>query len=463
VETARPPAFSRMHTTWLVCLFIAGLAYIVIIPPYKSIDEVAHWDRMWTVATGQLNCRSIPKAASEFVYLVNDIKASTQTVVTRGMAFTGSDGPLPIATASCMYPPIGFLAPALAVRFIGLDLSGHPVEGGMFWSFYTARFVNWILFFGTLWFVAWRLPWMRNLLLLFGSIPEVLQQTTALNQDALLFACTLLVAYAWQSKPGWRAIGLAIGASVVCSAMKPFYAGYALITLLMVPGMPSLKTWQKLAIPAVGAILSVGSWWVWLKIHRVDPTAHQTHLPVVVSPLEQREYVRSSVWILPKLVWTQIRQFFGHNPIAGSMSSFLGAFGWCQYEVYQWVYQLLLAGIGLMLAADVVAPEKPALLARAPRWAWALFVASVLAQFPVVVYAMYLYFTSYKSENVLGMQGRYMLSLLIMLGMVGMYAAKARVRFASRSLSEGMTVAAAVACFVANVGALLWAEFFFWA
>jgi uncharacterized membrane protein len=462
VEAARPPAFSRIHTTWLVCLFMLGVAYIGVIPPFKSIDEVAHWDRTWTVATGQLNCKWIPKSASEFVYLVNDPKVTSMVVLTRAMAFTGSDGKLPIATASCMYPPIGFLAPAMAVRFIGLDWGGHPVEGGMFWSFYTARFVNWLLFFGTLWFVAWRLPWARSLMLLIGSVPEVLQQSTALNQDALLFACTLLVFYAWQAKPSWRSIGLAVGASVIASVMKPFYAGYALITLLIVPRMTSLKAWQRWAVPAGGALLSVGAWWLWLKIHHVDATAHQTHLPVVVSPSQQSAYVFSSAWIFPKLLLAQITQFFGHDPIRGSLGSFLGAFGWCQFEVYQWVYHLMLAGIGLMLAADVVGPEKPALLPRAPRWAWALFLASVLAQFPVVVYAMYLYFTTYKSEGVLGMQGRYMLSLLIMLGSMGLYVVKARVRFASRSLSQALTIAAAGACLVANVGALLWVDFFYW-
>ena len=456
---------SRIHSIWLVVLFLCGLAYIAVIPPFKSIDEIAHWDRMWTVATGQLACRWIPLAASEWVYLVNDAKVSSTVVLGRGLRHVGGESHLAIATAACQYAPTAYLLPALVTRFVGFGPNGRVIEGGMFWSFYGARIVNWLAFFAVLWLVVWRVTWARNLLLVFASVPEVVQQATALNQDSLIFGCTLLLVMAWQARASWYSVASTILLAAAVTNVKPVFGGYALLVLLILPRMrEGVRSWHRWVVPLASVAIALGSWRLWYYTLRTSlPGGHETHIPVLgVAADEQVAFLKSEPWQLVHLMYVQLGQLFDHSPIRGSMSSFLGAFGWCQYEVYPFVYTFVLGGIAMALVADGLAVARPEPVPRSPTWAWVLVVAAIVAQFPAMVLLMYEAFTPVKAVYVLGVQGRYFLSALLLLGAFCLYGVKLRNRFSWEQGSWALTIAAGAACLVGNVGALVWVFFFYW-
>src|SRR4051812_32548012 len=122
LEPARDPSGLWLRRLWLGALFVLGLGFIVLVPPFQAVDEVAHWDRVWTVAQGDYSCRKLPIAASQFVNegfrFDNPPHRGpvSWTIFSELYAFEGVSGAQWIATNGCHYPPVGYVVPALAAR-----------------------------------------------------------------------------------------------------------------------------------------------------------------------------------------------------------------------------------------------------------------------------------------------------------------------------------------------------------
>jgi hypothetical protein len=163
------------------------------------------------------------------------------------------------------------------------------------------------------------------------------------------------------------------------------------------------------------------------------------------------------------MMYVQLGQLFEHMPIRGSLGSFLGAFGWCQFEIYPFAYSFLMWGIAAGLAADLIAPSPPSQLGATRGWAWLPALATIAAQFPAVVMIMYEDFTAVAADNVVGVQGRYFLSAIAIVTILAIGRLKARLRKSSETTSWVFTVAAGVACLIGNLAALVWVGTNFWA
>src|SRR5688572_15556957 len=168
-----------LHATWFAITFLFGLAFVFALPPFQSNDETFHWHRLWATAHGQVVCRTMTQAARAFPRVWNSSPALGHKIGDRhsrnAKVYQGT-------------------SEKMAARVIGLTLAGEP-RGGvtMLAAFYAARIVNWVFLSVMVFWALRRLPRLRTLLLAFYAIPEVLQQGSAINNDAFLFSATLVL------------------------------------------------------------------------------------------------------------------------------------------------------------------------------------------------------------------------------------------------------------------------------
>lgn len=412
----------RAQQTWLAVVFLLGLGYIALVPPFQAVDEVAHWDRIWTVALGQYNCKTLPYAAAQFVnfsyrFDAGPMQGRIPWSALRDMyEHSGGPGEFSIATAGCGYPPIGYLPAALAARLV----TPNPREPGphkMFVAFYGGRLATWLLFFGCL-VAAFRISLFPMPVLVFASIPMVIHQAISLNNDAVLFGGILLIGALLTQPPTRGRVWTAIALVTVISAIKPVNVIAATLVWLGLAEALRKGRWKAYEVAGVAlasVALPVSAWLLWdrtmhmpifgFSIEQVVPGIHEeAQLQLLrVHPLR----------ILSVFKW-QLEGFFTGPPINGGWRGVLLTLGWYKYEVADHVYVLaiaaLAAGVCVLRLEPRRAPER-----RAPWWLALAVPASVVAYAATVILILYLAFTPFGEEAVFGVQGRYFLLPIAML------------------------------------------------
>ncbi len=416
VETLAP----RARQIWLALLFVLGLGYAALVPPFQNIDEVWHWERAWSVAQGDYNCTQIPVAAGQWVdraFRFREGSPVSWAIVAETYDFTGDEGTFRIATNACKYPPVGYIPAALMTRIV----AGNPAERKlhqMFWAFYGSRVGNWLWFFGCV-VLALRLTRFPMPVLLFASIPMVVQQAAALNNDAFQFGAILLVGALATRTPTRRTLWSAIALIALMSAIKPINAIAA--SLVWIGAYAASTQGRMLRREAV--LVSVAAtalpllvWLAWNHTMHLPSDGNATPLPIAnVNAAAQLAILRMEPVGFVRVLGWQVAQFFTGNPIDGGWRGVLLAICGYGLVVADYVYALVLAGLLAGLLALRFGATQPRIPANAP---WPLVLAAVstvVPYFAVVTLLLYIEFTPVGSEIVFGVQGRYYLYFIAML------------------------------------------------
>jgi hypothetical protein len=391
---------SAVHKLWFVAIFLFGFVYVLLLPPFEINDEDSHWVRLWSVATGHVFCSSIPQAASDLTKPLH-YKGPNGAERTARFAYVGEalDAPGNGApdfegSTACAYFPAGYLVAAVAARLVGLNGSGQPRRGGMMLAFLAARCANWLFLSGVVLLALCKLPWARGVILFFYSIPEVIQQSMAINIDSYLFGMTLILMIVVLRRARWRSIGWVALVSALMAVMKPIYAPLAFLALpifvqispdrplnakrvmilasLAVP-LVSFSIW-KATLPAAGLVAGL-PWW------NVDPG-------------KQIAFLKDHPFHLLAVFWVQLRQTFDHNLMRGSWTSILGGFGWSAFEMQMAGYYSLLAGLLAAVMADLSNDVQPEPIGdrrgRPVVVGWIIPLLGIASIFPATILAMYL-------------------------------------------------------------------------
>jgi Predicted membrane protein (DUF2142) len=385
--------------------------------------------------------------------------------------FTGSAEPDFGCNWTCQYPPTGYVLPAIAAHLVAFQKKGTLRDGGMLEAFYATRLVNWALVTIALWLVMRAIPWARNLLLFFYSVPEVLQQGTALNNDAFLFAMGFLILGKLLRPASWAHAGWIAIAIMAMSIIKPVYAPLALLAApLYLALRPTLATFRwRQALVILGLVMPLPLWGVWARMNTYD-RSRDWHA-WWADPGRQTTFLKHHPAYLLVICWSQLKNFFGNGLLDGSWKSVIGAFGWNAFFMAPIGYYLVVAALILAVTADAtngVAADPISSFTGVPRWkhilAWSLAVIGVLLVVPGMTLAMYLRFTNVGVTGVLGVQGRYLLILLLMIIAIGLYGIKQRwsARWFSVPLSLSMTILSAGLMIVSNGYALAAMFGYFW-
>lgn len=472
LPAGRASLVRRTQRCWLALLFVVGLGYAALIPPFLAVDEVAHWDRIWTVAQGQYNCESIPVAAAQFVHLAFRFDRGTErkegpvswSLFEEAYAFQGGPGQLSIATNGCHYPPIGYLASSLAVRLFTPGAPTEPHPHSMFIAFYAARFGNLVLFFVCV-LAALRVSRYPMPVLLFASIPMVVHQAVSLNNDALLFGGVLLAAALATGTVTRRRVLSSLVLIALMSAIKPVcVVSSTLLWISLWRGYQdqTLKRFEALALGLGSLALPLGAWFLWQQTESLPILGHRTGVPVSgVTPSAQWARLVEEPWRFVQVLGFQLQQFFESEPIRGSWKGMVLVFGWCRYEAPGYVYAVSLAALAAGLPSLRAWTRGSAPEPRVPWLFSAAVIGAVVAYCVAVTMTMYLVFTGVGADYVTGVQGRYLLYafalplFLYPMARTRPFPVRARWRDALALASLGLGVAS-------HIVALVALRFFFW-
>lgn len=460
------PPFSKAQRVWFASVVILGAVFLFALPPFQGADEHKHWLRAWSVAEGQVTCSELPQAAV-------DARAPFRTRSKRSqIAFKNIDSAISADVAlgvsrdyahqACPYPPYAYVLPALVIRAVVYGGDGTIGRGDTIKAFYAARIASWIcMCVGVFWFLR-VMPVYRNVTLFFFSIPEVIDQTAALNTELTQFILMFVMVWFLLRAPSRRAIAM-IGVSAVLLAMiKPVFVLFGLVALpALIELRAAQETKQTLRYVAIGALLlllPIISWKVWSTISYVPPI-----YPEGTDPGAQLEFLKSNPLHLFTVFGNQVENTFGHNLMKGSWTSVLGGFGPARIELPMTACYVMLLGLALSIFADHASPgTSPPITpltakTRLGRAGWFAAVFSIAMVGPAAVVAMYFVYSKVGADEAYGVQGRYYLVPLFMLLVLGVRYMRGRWPRSQvqRNWREVSIWVAAITCVWADSSAIL--------
>lgn len=222
---------------WFLCLFIPlSLLMMIVLPIYRAPDELAHLQRSYVIADGQM----ISSMRDGIIRQPVNLSGMTREDLTTysDLAAINADFPDEIVentnpTATAMYPPVSYFPQALGMWLAMLLTDNRLV------IFYAARVVNWLCTMAVLWWGIRKLPQGKWIFLFLTILPVNLQQMVSASADgmatAIVFALTALVLHARMEKPKftWRdyAVMILLAVGLVC--WKVFYTPMVLLLLLI--------------------------------------------------------------------------------------------------------------------------------------------------------------------------------------------------------------------------------------
>jgi uncharacterized membrane protein len=484
---ARFEPLSRLHKAWFGAVVALGVIYVFVLPPFQGNDEWPHWVRSWTIAQGDVKCGDIPRRAFQangdfsFSHERGDAGRvrfdNFRQFLTRAPDAGAASA---YKTSACAYWPLSYVVPAIVLRVIARPSQGVYTSGRLLLGFYAVRLSGWVIMCGFVLWAVLALPWARNLLLYFVSIPEVVQQSSVLNNDLVLFVLTLLMLVCLARPPTWRRVAGMCAAIFLMTMTKPVFIVLAPLVALPLlelrAGAASAGTaggrrfdWRHVLVLVVLVPLPILLRKAWTAYVHFDEIVWLP--PWNVHPDQQVAFLKQHPLHLFTILIAQVRDTFRHGLMQGSWTSILGALGSSELEMAPIGYALCLLSCAAAVAADLlrgIVPEDNAprtRTSRARRWAVALAVLGIGSIFPAVVLAMYLLFSSVGADSVNGVQGRYYLVPLLLFAMLALAAAQRR--FAARlarprwshviAALAGAASIASLWCAVRAVAAYYWA------
>jgi hypothetical protein len=406
-------ALETARARWLPWLF-AGYAAIGVLflacatPPFQVPDEPNHFLRADQVARGQWVGRrvdamggggevapEIRRLAALYGPLPFHPQAKTDPDQARAAAALRWSGA--VATAgfgnTVNYGPLLYLPQALGI------IAGRALGLTVVQTLMLSRIVNGFAAIATGACALWLCLRGRALAFTVLLLPMTLGQLGSVSQDALLITVSMLaVAVASRGgahpPPSLSLATLFVGCVAVAAMGRLPQIGLAALgPLLIARRDPAF--WRKLALAAV----ALGLVFLWARIgsHRL------MGWPANVSVAGQLAFLRSQPAAALAIAW---------NTLAGIDASqwkeIVGVLGWLDTPMPLWYYPVAAAAAcAALFAGTNPAPWlRPALLA-------ALVLVATLA---LIAGALYLIWTPVGAPFVAGLQGRYLLPLLPLLG-----------------------------------------------
>jgi hypothetical protein len=409
------------HRTWFAVVFLLSLAFLVAIPPFQTNDEPSHWHRLWSVACGELTCgKPIPIVTDRAIGASSygGVRSHNQQF-NRSSAWAkmrelhGANATQLAGGNACVYVPIAYLLPALAMRpFV------HPydynTEAGMLTAFFVSRLTNWLLMgVGVLLFLIF-VPRLRNLTLVMYSLPTVMQQTVVINQEATLFVIMMALLALWAAPPSLRNVLVALVLITLLSVMKAVFLVLLLLWLALVLRwrVAARVGWGQVVAVTALALVPIVLQGLWS--HFVVSVSGREYLPGWgVDPGAQTNFLRQHPSALFTMLYEGHKNLLSDKHMHGGWVSVLGVLGWAEFEIGGAAYAALLAAIVIACVADVRA-GAPAVAENV--WLrWVLPWISAYLLVPAVMLAMYLVFTAVGGPSPLGVQDRYLVFPYFML------------------------------------------------
>jgi len=251
---------------WFLILFIPlSLLMMIVLPIYRVPDELAHFERSYLIADGQMISSmstgkvtlptSFSGMSSEELTTYDDIKRISSDFPEETIEAKNS-------TATAIYPPVSYFPQAFGM-WLMMQITHNRVA-----IFYAARVMNWLCIVAVLWWGIRKIPKGKYVFAFLALLPINMQQMISASADglatAIVFALVAFVVHAMMKKPVFTkkdyAVMALISLGLVC--WKVFYTPMVFLFLL-IPKECFASARQRKAVNAAciaGALLLVGIW-----------------------------------------------------------------------------------------------------------------------------------------------------------------------------------------------------------
>ena len=410
------PGFYK--TLFFVYVVAVLFLFTFFVPPFQKSDEVAHFWRAVALTNLDATCArdefgnqyfamKRKYAAIESEFHVWDVAMNANAKFDWDWLRTSFTDPsyqetVRVYSIYCNYPPIGHPVSAAGV------LLGKPFANPLV-SFYGGRLAGALFFIAALVYALKLTPEpYRPLVYLYGALPSVLHQVSAVSYDAAFLALLPPVfAFVTNAVVHERRLHpLHVGLFLVGLVWLVNIRMFAYLPLLLLFFM--VKPWQiaqdrKRYLMIAAGFVAAGLLLMGVQHARYYPDeAGVSESGEVYSATEQLRYLAEGPW---RAVEVTYRTFDREGDVL--LRQVVAGFGWQDYNFGFFTHQLFLFAIGAVLVVTVIR-ERPLLSRRQ----LLVLAAAVLGTAAGVIGSAYASFTPVGSESIWGMQGRYFVILI---------------------------------------------------
>ncbi len=401
---------SKVEIALILLLLLFGTPMIVLIPPGAGYDEEDHLVRVWEMSAssfipGQMSAQEMkyPTLFRDFAYRQQGSTGSLGSEFWQRYARASLDEygfvRREIDTKSVYSPPL-LLPQALVMRVLvrRADLPALSV-------FYACRFASLLSYLLLVWLAIRLIPFGKWILLVLALTPMAVFQAATISPDAIsngigfLFIAGCLKATEYK-EIGWKECGNLIVLIFLLFLAKLNLIPLVLLPFLLIPPSRFTKKGMYIFLLATTVVLflteTVG--WYIIASARSDPL-----MANAANPVAQLRYLAGHPFTFPQIIsrdlitngWTYIQ-------------GWINGYGYYYWTPPQIVSFFFLLGLGAALLMDSTYQQVGAKF----RVAFLLvFVGGYLA----TAGAMYTTFTPVGSDQVFGIQGRYLIPLTLLL------------------------------------------------
>ncbi|MDD2768967.1 MAG: DUF2142 domain-containing protein [Methylococcus sp.] len=399
----------RLVLAYCFLVVFFGLGMIAVMPPCSIPDEPAHFARVYEIAGGQFVgkatavntdggelygqvCRLVKRP-------VYDPVALRRKVADMFGAEGQKDSPL---GAGATYPPLPFLASALVVKLM------EWFGAGIGWSIYGVKLANFAVSTTLTAYALHIIPTGRWVLFWIALLPMTLQQATSVSPDSLTNALSFLwLAVVTQAifKPGLlsRAEKLRFFSTAGLMAITKF--GYQPLLLLFFLIPADRFGPRRVYFAVASAMVAIGMLVIGLWVASDGPALLLGTGEGAPQQL-QITWLRSQPWYyFLGVVAESLRQQW-----LTLAERTLGVMGWLDTPLPRTVYLVMLLGGVFSLVLTRPMPGRWGGLIRT-----GFFAVTGMTALMIMLY-FYIIWTPPKSVQFDGVQGRYLIPLLLPLG-----------------------------------------------
>ncbi|HET9907074.1 MAG TPA: DUF2142 domain-containing protein [Anaerolineales bacterium] len=400
---------SRVELSLFLILLTVGVPMVLLIPPGAGYDEEDHLVRVWEMSFFSFIPGQIPPQAMQYPKVFRDFAYRHQAGGMidsdywqnySGVSLYERGSVSREINTKSVYSPALLLPQAMVLRYVG-----RPADLPALTIFYLCRFAGLISYLVLIWFAIRLIPFGKWILLVLALSPIAMFQATTISADAisnglgfLFIAGCLNVA---ESKEiNWKECG-----ALVFLVFLLFLAKLNLVPLILLPFLlllPSKFTNKGiyfffLAMVFVLFVIEVAAW------NRIASLQLDPVLANEANVTEQILYIFGHPFRFLQIIITDF--------ITNGWAYFQG---WINgYGYYYWTPPAIVSLFYLLSLGSVLFVDSAAHFVE-KRFQFA-FILTFIASYFATILSLYLTFTPVGADEILGVQGRYFVPLVLLL------------------------------------------------
>jgi uncharacterized membrane protein len=410
----------KVERVYLVVALVWGLILVVLVPPFQTFDEVAHYYRAWSVAEGQLVVPpsghvNLPATADalpdRFPYqpVVRGLEKIAVGDLLDELDAPMSSGTVESSSFASGYGFVGYLPQAAGITLARLT-GGSPLL-----ALYLARLLNLLVAVVLTYYGLRFLPFAKLAVCLVALLPMTMMELASLSADAMLlggtiFLAGLVVSRAQQESVSRSDIALLVVAAVFLLNAKPGYAALSLLLLLLV----RRQFTSRLAYAGTVFGSIAASALLALAFIRSAPPGDKDLLAVMLGPDNRVDAAAQLAHVVTHpLAFVQVIGATAGGDGVMFLRQAVAWYAWGNLDISDGVMLVGLAGLVAVFAAS----ESVTFAA----WRrWTVLAVGLLAGIMVSL-ALYMGWSDVGATRVAGLQGRYFTPTLILafIGLAG--------------------------------------------